>query len=148
MKRKIIRSRTYYKMKGKGDSRERKVLIALRAAFPEDVYYYLGYYSWLPGVKNEPLQIDILFPELSLLRGNPLAVEVQGDQHRGTWRKAISYFYKNEEAFRTQQENDRVKKMILSKRGIPLLEVWPEDSIDVESLREKIMEMTGTRENA
>jgi hypothetical protein len=138
--RRLVRSRTYYRMKNKKDSRERKTLIACRALFPNDVYCYLGYYSWLPGVTGEPLQIDIFFPELGCLGGKPLAIEVQGEQHR----KRIKFFAKTEEDFERQKENDKRKKAILNGKNIPFIEIWPENDISPQGIKAKIEETLGT----
>ena len=106
--------------------------------FPEEPFIYGGHYSWLPGVVGFPLQLDIFFPQLSLLGGRPLAVEVQGEQRR-TWVRHFG----SKANFIRQKENDTRKRELLEARHIPLVEFWPEDEIHLEAITKKIEEVVG-----
>jgi len=64
-------------------------------------------------VTEKNLEIDLYNEELKL------AIEVQGQQHY----KYIPFFHKNYEAFRNQQYRDEVKKLLLEKNQIKLIEV-------------------------
>jgi hypothetical protein len=139
------RYRPYRKStKRKGGSREHRIFKTVRDyVLPNEIYCYQGYWSWLPGQTGEPLQLDIFFPNLDVAGGEPLAIEVQGDQHRGVYRKAVKVFFPNKEEFKRQQANDELKKERLGELKIPLIEIWPEDPIDPASLRIMISEALG-----
>ena len=130
------------------NSREHKVLLSVRSLFPQDPYIYQGYYSWLKSVVDEPLQIDIFFTKVGALGERALAIEVQGDQHRGKWRRAVKRFFKTEDAFERQIHNDIRKKELLLRKGVLFIELWPEESIEPEALQEKIEKVAGVSINA
>lgn len=136
--------RTYKKPRRKSESREHRIFRTVRDyVLPDEIYCYQGYWSWLPGATHEPLQLDIFFPSLDVADGSPLAIEVQGDQHRGVWRNAVKYFFKDKDEFLRQKANDEIKKDRLQQLKIPLLEIWPEDAIDAASLRTVISDVLG-----
>jgi hypothetical protein len=135
----IIRARK--KRKTPRDTRERRVLRLLVDIFPNEPYCAGGYWSWLPSIKGAPLQLDIFFPQLSIYGGRPLAIEVQGEQHR----KRVKYWAPTEEDFERQLQNDELKRQHLKRRQIPLLEIWPEDALTKEAIIEKIEILLGMR---
>ena len=109
-------------------SREYRVFKALRSeVFPGKPYIYEGRYSWLLSPKGEPLELDILFPDV------PMAVEVQGKQHQ----EPSKIFYNRREDWKYYLECDHIKVEACAKYNLPLMVINPDDLIDAESLRER-----------
>jgi len=99
--------------KGKYGEREDKV-----RSLVEKLFYPLKFPSvrpdWLINPEtNKPMEIDLYCKELKL------AFEVQGQQHY----KYKENFHKTEENFKKMQQRDALKRLILQRAGIKLVEI-------------------------
>ena len=126
------------------DTRERRVLKILQALFTKDPWIFGGFYSWLPSVvPGEYLQLDVFFPQLHQYSNRPIAIEVQGEQHR----RRVKWWQPSRGDFTRQKENDARKREHLRRRSIPLIEIWPEDELSPKAILAKIHEALGLKVN-
>ena len=101
----------------------------------KELYTRFGQYSirqnyrpdWMEG-----LELDFYIDELRL------AAEVQGDQHY----EFIEFFHKDHDHFKSQLARDSRKRLICTKEGIKLVEIFNEKDADLFILRVKELSHT------
>lgn len=97
----------------KSSKKERLVQRLMAQILPRADFILNGYYSWLPSPKEQPLQLDMYFPDLRL------AIEVDGRQHY----EFSPYVHKTRAAFEYQVACDRLKNSGCRARGVTLLRI-------------------------
>lgn len=99
-----------------------------RSKFQKSVKDFLQPY-WKYDVVFEEMRIVGTRLSLDLYNANKkVAVEVQGRQHT----KFIPHFHRNRLKFREQLNRDEIKLDFCRKNDITLIEIYPDDSIDIE----------------
>jgi hypothetical protein len=94
-----------------GSSHEALMIKLLNELLPNHIYIKNGYYSFLMSPKNQPMQLDVYFPDLKL------AFEYQGRQHT----HYSPYFFKSRKQFEYLKACDKLKKKLCKEAGITLI---------------------------
>lgn len=97
--------------------------------FDED-YINNGYYSWLMSPKGSPMQLDRYYPNLKL------AFEHHGSQHFNHNK----YYHKSKAKFDYLQECDRLKHRLCQARGVKLITMTYQDTLDQACIQQRIKE--------
>ena len=105
--------------------------------YPDETSIRGGYYSWLQSPKEAELQLDMYLPELHSDAGIGVAIEVQGKQHT----QFVKSIHRTKAAFNYLQRCDKIKKRLLKKKGIALIEVFHNERISYELLEKKFKEI-------
>lgn len=99
-----------------------------RSKFQKSVKDFLQPY-WQYDIVFEEMRIVGTRLSLDLYNANKkVAVEVQGRQHT----KFIPHFHRNRLKFREQLSRDEIKLDFCRKNDISLIEIYPEDLVNVE----------------
>ncbi|MBC8437133.1 hypothetical protein H8D85_02295 [bacterium] len=86
-------------------------------------------WDWLLSDKNTTMYLDIYFPALKL------AVEYHGEQHF----KFPNFFHKTQKEFKDAQKRDSIKKKLLKKHSIKLIEWKYNETITEEKAYTKLI---------
>lgn len=97
----------------KRDTRERRVRKILEAFFRKPFPSIRPDWLLNPNTKRK-LEVDCYNEELRI------CCEVQGEQH---FKPLIPYFHKDYQAFLDMRERDLMKKIMIEKRGLTLIEI-------------------------
>ncbi len=98
--------------------------------FPGREFIRNGYYSFLRSPKNQPMQLDMYFPQLKL------AFEYQGEQHTAY----NSFFHRTRSRFNYLKQCDAIKRQQCAERGITIIYINHNDNLSYDLIRQKIKE--------
>jgi len=115
--------------------REPMIIGMVKKMYPEEEFIKNGFYSWLPSPRGSELQIDMFLPNVIRKDGGVgVAIEVQGRQHK----EFVQSIHRTKKNFEYLKRCDRIKKEILEKKDIVLVEVFHNEKISYDMLREKL----------